>query len=58
MGCVPAAVIGLLLDDVFEKLFYNPTCVAIALIVFGDNYSKYNSVYSKHFEVMLFDVVH
>lgn len=35
VACVPAAVIGLLLDDVFEKLFYNPTCVAIALIVFG-----------------------
>mgnify|MGYP002620400218 CR=1 FL=1 len=34
-ACIPAAVIGLLLDDVFEKLFYNPTCVAIALIVFG-----------------------
>ena len=33
--CVPAAIIGLLFDDVFEALFYNPVCVAIALIVFG-----------------------
>jgi len=35
VGCIPAAVIGLLFDDVFEKLFYNPPCIAIALIVFG-----------------------
>lgn len=35
VACVPAAVIGLLFDDVFEALFYNPVCVAIALIVFG-----------------------
>lgn len=35
VGCVPAAVIGLLFDETFERLFYNPTCIAIALIVFG-----------------------
>lgn len=35
VACVPAAVIGLLFDEKFEELFYNPTCVAIALIVFG-----------------------
>ena len=35
VGCIPAAIIGLLFDDVFEALFYNPTCIAIALIVFG-----------------------
>ena len=35
VACVPAAVIGLVFDDVFEALFYNPTCIAIALIVFG-----------------------
>ena len=35
VSCVPAAVIGILFDDVFDALFYNPTCVAIALIVFG-----------------------
>ena len=31
VSCVPAAVIGIL----FDELFYNPTSVAIALIVFG-----------------------
>lgn len=35
VACIPAAVIGLLFDDIFEALFYNPTCIAIALIVFG-----------------------
>ena len=35
VGCIPAAVVGLLFDDVFEALFYNPFCIAIALIVFG-----------------------
>ena len=35
VSCVPAAVIGLAFDDVLDALFYNPWCVAIALIVFG-----------------------
>ncbi len=35
VGCIPAAIVGILFDEVFEKLFYNPTCIAIALIVFG-----------------------
>ena len=35
-ACIPAIIIVLLhLDDVFEEMFYNPVCVAIALIVFG-----------------------
>ena len=34
-ACVPAAVVGLAFDDVFDALFYNPWCVAIALILFG-----------------------
>ena len=35
VACIPAAIIGILFDETFEKLFYNPTCIAIALIVFG-----------------------
>lgn len=35
VACFPAAVIGILFDEVFEKLFYNPVCVALALIIFG-----------------------
>ncbi len=35
VSCVPAAVIGILFDDVFDALFYNYFCVAVALIVFG-----------------------
>ncbi len=35
VSCVPAAVIGVLFSDVFDALFYNYFCVALALIVFG-----------------------
>lgn len=35
VACLPAAVIGVLFDDVFEALFYRPWVIAIALIVFG-----------------------
>ena len=35
IACIPATIVGLLFDDVFDALFYNPVCVAIALIVFG-----------------------
>ena len=35
VACFPAAVVGLLFDETFEALFYNPVCVSIALIVFG-----------------------
>ncbi|MCR5428285.1 MAG: undecaprenyl-diphosphate phosphatase [Lachnospiraceae bacterium] len=35
VSCVPAAIIGILFDDLFEELFYNYTTVAIMLIVFG-----------------------
>ena len=35
VACLPAAVVGVLFDDVFDRLFHNYICVAIALIVFG-----------------------
>ncbi|MCI9373623.1 MAG: undecaprenyl-diphosphate phosphatase [Lachnospiraceae bacterium] len=35
VACIPAAAIGLAFDDIFNELFYNPWCVAAALIVFG-----------------------
>lgn len=35
VSCVPAAIIGILFDEVFERLFYNPFCIALALIIFG-----------------------
>ena len=35
VACVPAAVIGILFDDVFNRYFYNSVSIAIALIVFG-----------------------
>lgn len=35
VACIPAAVIGVFFDEVFEALFYNPFCIALALIIFG-----------------------
>lgn len=35
VACIPAAIIGILFDDIFNELFYNYVTVAIALIVFG-----------------------
>lgn len=46
VACIPAAVVGLLFDDKLNELFYNPTTVAIMLILFGilfiviENYNK------------------
>lgn len=34
-ACIPAAVIGLLYDEVLNELFYNYQTVALALIIFG-----------------------
>lgn len=35
VSCIPAAVIGILFEDVFDRLFYNASSVSVALIVFG-----------------------
>ena len=35
VACIPAAIIGFLLDDWVDEHLYNPWTVAIALIVFG-----------------------
>lgn len=35
VGCIPAAIIGILFDDFFEEHFYNAVTVAIALVVYG-----------------------
>ena len=35
VACLPAAVVGVLFDDVFDRLFHNYVCVAVALIAFG-----------------------
>lgn len=35
VACVPAAIVGILFNDIFEELFYNYITVAIMLILFG-----------------------
>ena len=34
IACVPAAVVGLLFDDILDKIFYKPLPVAVMLIVY------------------------
>ena len=35
IACIPAAIIGILFDDVIDSIFYNPYVVSIALIIYG-----------------------
>ena len=35
IACIPAVIVGLLFDDWCNEHFYNPLCVALALIVVG-----------------------
>ena len=35
VGCIPAAIVGITLDDFFNEHFYNAWSVAVALIVYG-----------------------
>jgi len=35
VACIPAAVVGLLFDDLIDKYFYNYITVSLALIIFG-----------------------
>lgn len=35
IAALPSAVLGLLFDDTIEKYLFNPTCVAVCLIVYG-----------------------
>lgn len=34
-ACIPAAIVGVLFDDILEEYLYNPITVAIMLILFG-----------------------
>ena len=46
VGCVPAAIIGILFDDTIDALFYNPQTVSFTLILYDilfivvENYNK------------------
>ena len=46
VACLPAAVVGLLLDDLINQYLYNYVTVSLALIIFGvaflviENYNK------------------
>ncbi|MBQ1850396.1 MAG: undecaprenyl-diphosphate phosphatase [Lachnospiraceae bacterium] len=60
LACVPAVIVGLLFDDLFDALFYNPVCVSIALIVFGigfiivENWNKNRRPVVRHLDDITF----
>ena len=65
VGCLPAAVIGLLFDDFLDEHFYNFPTVALMLIVYGilfiivENYisnkkSKCNDIYSMSYKLAIY----
>ena len=47
IGCLPAAVIGLALDDKIDAIFYNPQTLSFTLVLYGiffilvENYNKH-----------------
>ena len=52
LACIPAAIIGILFDSVFEELFYHAVPVAVALIVFGIAFiiiERWNKAESRRF---------
>jgi len=57
VSCIPAAIIGLLFDEVFEKLFYNTLSVSIALIsvgilfIFIEKFNKKNTTINSISEI-------
>lgn len=60
VGVIPAAVLGLLFDDYIDEHFFNPTVVAIALVVWGlviiyieSNKDKRNIKYDNFDEISL-----
>ena len=60
LACIPAVIVGLLFDDLFDALFYNPVCVSIALIVFGigfivvENWNKNRRPVVRHLDDITF----
>ena len=72
VGCLPAAVIGLLFDDLIDKYFFNARTIAFTLILYGvlfilvENWNKSRPVrvakmkdlsYLDAFEIGLFQVL-
>jgi len=63
VACLPAAVVGLLFDDIIDEVFYNPYVVAGALIIYGvlfilvENWNKGRSPAITSVADMGYDVV-
>ncbi len=72
VACVPAAIVGLLFDDMLEAIFYNPLTVSISLAFFGIVFiiveslnknksysvdSSYNITYKQAFIIGMFQLI-
>lgn len=72
VACVPAAIVGLLFDDMLEAVFYNPLTVSISLAFFGIVFiiveslnknksysvdSSYNITYKQAFIIGMFQLI-
>lgn len=58
VGCIPAAIVGITLDDFFNAYFYNAWTVAIALIVYGIAFivvERYKIAFGKADRIMTVD---
>lgn len=51
ISCIPAAIIGILFDEIFEKYFYNKISISIALIVIGVLFILIEKCYKKEFKI-------
>lgn len=45
IACIPAAIIGVVFDDVIDEMFYHPLPVAAALIVVGISFILVENIY-------------
>lgn len=52
IACIPAAIIGILFDDLIDKYFYNPYVVSITLIIYGIAFIVIESIHKgKDFKI-------
>lgn len=55
VACFPAIIVGLLLDDWFDKHFYNAICVSIALILYGVIFIVIETIKKKKYKTKSID---
>lgn len=56
VGCIPAGIIGVLFDDLIDAYFYNPTTIAIALVVYGVAFIIIENTAKKQYFQSVYDI--